>query len=193
MTQPIVLATANQHKVVEIRRLLDGVELVPRPYGIPDVDETDTTFEGNARLKAVALVGATHLAAVADDSGLEVDALGGAPGVISARYAGENATDEQNLQKLLVELADVPDHERAARYRAVALLRYVDGTEVIAEGAVEGRIIREPRGTGGFGYDPIFVPDEGDGRTFAEMSMEEKNAISHRGRAFSRLKELIGS
>jgi XTP/dITP diphosphohydrolase len=181
----IVLASANPKKAAEIVEILgDHLELVPRPAEVPDVVEDEDTFEGNARLKAVALVEATGLAAVADDSGLEVDALGGAPGVWSARYAGEDASDQDNVDKLLASLAGRQDPaDRTARFQAVVVLRYPDGSELIAAGTVEGHIAAAPRGPGGFGYDPVFVPVEGDGRTFGEMTQDEKHAISHRGRA----------
>ena len=181
----LVLATANPHKVSEITALLRGFEVVPRPAEVPDVEETEDTLEGNARLKARALLEATGEATVADDTGLEVDALGGRPGVWAARYAGEGATYADNVEKLLSELRGVD--ERSARFRTVALVCLPDGREVMAEGWVTGRIARAPRGTGGFGYDPVFVPDDGDGRTFAEMTPAEKEAISHRGRAFRAL------
>jgi len=182
---PIVLASANPKKAAEIAEILSAhLELVPRPTEVPEVIEDEDTFEGNARLKAVALCEATGLAAVADDSGLEVDALDGAPGVWSARYAGEDATDAQNVDKLLAALADCPDPaDRTARFQAVVILRYPDGRELVAAGSVEGHIADAPRGPGGFGYDPVFVPAEGDGRTFGEMTQDEKHAISHRGRA----------
>ncbi|HWJ61385.1 MAG TPA: RdgB/HAM1 family non-canonical purine NTP pyrophosphatase [Acidimicrobiales bacterium] len=182
---PIVLASANPKKAAEIAEILgEHLELVPRPAEVPEVIEDEDTFEGNSRLKAVALCEATGLAAVADDSGLEVDALDGAPGVWSARYAGEDATDEQNVDKLLAALADRPDPaDRTARFRAVVVLRHPDGRELVAAGHVEGTIADAPRGPGGFGYDPVFIPVEGDGRTFGEMSQDEKHAISHRGRA----------
>ncbi|MDQ2678400.1 MAG: non-canonical purine NTP pyrophosphatase, partial [Actinomycetota bacterium] len=125
--------------------------------------------------------------ALADDSGLEVDALDGAPGVRSARFAGEDATDADNVSLLLERLAGVPDDERTARFRCVIVLQRPDGTELVADGSVEGRIIDAPRGESGFGYDPVFVPTEGNGRTFAEMSADEKHAISHRGRALRSL------
>ena len=187
----VVLATANPDKAAEIQAILgDAFELVPRPADVPDVEETGETLVENARLKAVALVEATGLAAMADDTGLEVDALGGAPGVYSSRYAGENATYADNVNKLLRELDGVPDEKRKARFRTVALLRRPDGTELVAEGVVDGQISTECRGRGGFGYDPVFVPLEAAGRTFAEMG-DEKHAISHRGRAFRRLAELL--
>lgn len=189
----LVLATANPDKVVEIATILgDGVELVPRPESVPDVVEDADTLEGNARLKAVALVEATGEAAVADDTGLEVEALDGAPGVYSARFAGEDATYADNVNKMLDSLAGRPDPaDRRARFRTVALARYPDGSEVIADGIVDGWIATEARGAAGFGYDPLFIPDDGDGRTFAEMTPAEKHAVSHRGRAFRALREAL--
>ena len=164
----LVVASANPDKVAEIALVLDGlVDLEPRPVDLPDVVEDGDTLEDNARLKAVAVCEATGRAAVADDTGLEVDALGGAPGVRSARYAGDDGDAGANT----------------ARFRTVALVRRPDGTEVVATGTVEGRIAEAPIGDGGFGYDPVFVPVEGDGRSFAEMG-DEKHDISHRGRAF---------
>jgi XTP/dITP diphosphohydrolase len=187
----LVLATANPDKAEEIRVVLHDagvdVDLVPRPVGVPEVDETGETLEENARLKAVALCDATGLPAVADDTGLSVDALFGAPGVYSARFAGEDATYADNVAKLLRELRDVPAPERTARFTTVALARWPDGREVAAIGDVEGTIGGEARGDGGFGYDPLFVPVEGDGRTFAEMTAAEKHRVSHRGRAFRTL------
>jgi XTP/dITP diphosphohydrolase len=189
----LVLATANKHKAVEIEDVLGalGFELVPRPSSVGEVDETGSTLEDNARLKAVALVEATGQAAVADDTGLEVDALGGAPGVYSSRYAGEHATYEDNCQKLLAALAGVPVERRGARFATVAMVRFPDGTEVAALGEMAGVISESPRGDNGFGYDPVFVPDGGDGRTYAEMTTEEKDAISHRGRAFRALAQAL--
>jgi XTP/dITP diphosphohydrolase len=186
-----VVATTNAHKAREIADVLAeagfAAELEPRPRGLPDVDETGITFEDNARLKAIAVCEGTGMPAVADDSGLEVDALGGAPGVRSARYAGEGASDRENQSLLLEQLVGVPDEGRRARFACVAVARFPDGREVAAFGSVEGRIVGEPRGREGFGYDPVFVPDEGDGRTFAEMDPTEKNDLSHRGRAFRTL------
>ncbi len=184
----LVLASANPDKVKEIVAVLSAalpVELLPRPDDVPEVVEDADTLVGNARLKARALVAATGTAAVADDTGLEVDALGGAPGVYSARYAGENATYADNVAKLLRELAVREDggDARRASFKTVALVAFPDGSEVWAEGVLPGTIATEGRGTNGFGYDPIFVPDGGDGRTFAEMRPEEKDAVSHRGRA----------
>ncbi|HEX7276426.1 MAG TPA: RdgB/HAM1 family non-canonical purine NTP pyrophosphatase [Acidimicrobiales bacterium] len=184
----LVLATANPHKAREIAGLLPGFELVPRPESVGEVEETEDTLEGNARLKARAVAAVAGEPAVADDTGLEVDALGGRPGVFAARYAGEDATYADNVAKLLHELEGVDDPaDRRARFRTVALVAWPDGREVVAEGVVEGHIARAPSGGHGFGYDPVFVPDDGDGRTFAEMTLEEKAAVSHRARAFAGL------
>ena len=187
----LVLATANPDKANEIRAVLRdsgiAVELIPRPDDVDEVDETGTTLEENARLKAVALCEATGLPAVADDTGLEVDALGGAPGVYSARYAGEDATYADNVAKLLDALTGVEASSRTARFSTVALAHWPVGREVTAMGDVEGTIATEARGDAGFGYDPLFVPVEGDGRTFAQMSAAEKHRVSHRGRAFRTL------
>lgn len=187
-----VLASANPDKVAEIEAILSpaGIALVPRPADVPEVEETGETLLDNARLKAVALVEATGLPAVADDTGLAVDALDGAPGVRSSRYAGPTATYSDNVDKLLRSLDGVPDARRTARFETVALARFPDGSEVVATGAVEGRISARPRGDGGFGYDPVFVPAGWD-RTMAELSAEEKDRISHRGRAFRALRELV--
>jgi XTP/dITP diphosphohydrolase len=182
-----VLATANPDKARELAALLDGFEVLPRPAGLADVEETEATLEGNARLKAAAVVAATGELAVADDTGLEVDALGGRPGVYAARYAGPGATYADNVAKLLVELAGVPLGRRTARFRTVAVALFPDGREIVAEGVVRGTIAEAPRGGAGFGYDPLFVPDDGDGRTFAEMTQAEKAAVSHRGRALRAL------
>jgi XTP/dITP diphosphohydrolase len=188
----LVLASANPDKVAEIAEVLSAaleVELVPRPDSVPDVVEDGETLLDNARLKARALVVATGMAAVADDTGLEVDALGGAPGVFSARYAGEDVTYADNVAKLVRELAALADRggARTARFRTVALAAFPDGSEVWAEGAVEGTIVTEARGEAGFGYDPVFAPEGEGGRTFAEMTSAEKHAVSHRGRAFRAL------
>lgn len=185
----LVLASANPDKAREIAALLDEFDVVPRPPEVPDVDETGSTLLENARLKARALVEATGEAVVADDTGLEVAALDGAPGVYSARYAGESATYADNVAKLLDALRGSVD--RRARFRTVALALFPDGREVVAEGTVDGSIAEAARGDNGFGYDPVFVPDHGDGRTFAELSSEEKNAASHRGRAFRALGEQL--
>jgi len=187
----LVLASANPDKASEIRSILGaalpGLDLAPRPAGVSDVDETGATLLENARLKAAAIAAATGESAVADDTGLLVDALDGAPGVWSARFAGEGATYADNVAKLLSELAGVAPGRRTARFETVALVRWPDGREVAATGAVEGVIASEPRGERGFGYDPVFVPAEGDGRTFAELLPVEKHALSHRGRAFRAL------
>jgi XTP/dITP diphosphohydrolase len=187
-----VLASANPDKVKEIVAVLSAalpVELLPRPDGVPDVVEDADTLVGNARLKARALVAATGIAAVADDTGLEVDALGGAPGVYSARYAGADATYADNVAELLRALAAVEGDgaDRRARFKTVALVAFPDGTEVWAEGVLPGTIATAARGANGFGYDPVFVPEGGGGRTFAEMEPAEKDAVSHRGRAFRAL------
>jgi XTP/dITP diphosphohydrolase len=193
----LVSASANPDKVAEMAAILrpHGIELVPRPAHVDDVVEDAETLEENARLKAVAVsAGAEGEVVVADDTGLEVDALGGAPGVLSARFAGEDATYADNVVKLLDALVELPDlDQRTARFHTVALARFPDGREVVTSGAVEGVITPAPRGTGGFGYDQVFQPDEGDGRTFAEMSPEEKHALSHRGRAFRALAERLAS
>lgn len=188
----LVLATANADKAEEIVAIVashagDRIELLPRPAGLDEVEETGDTLEDNARLKAVAVAAATGLPALADDTGLEVDALDGAPGVHSSRYSGEHATYDDNVAKLLRELERVGAtgaEDRRARFRTVAVASFPDEHEVVAHGVVEGTIAPDPRGTAGFGYDPVFVPDEGDGRTFAEMTAAEKHACSHRGRAF---------
>jgi XTP/dITP diphosphohydrolase len=193
----VVLATANPDKVAEIAAILgDGVRLLPRPGDVPEVVEDGDTLEDNARLKASAISGATGRPALADDTGFEVEALGGAPGVFAARYAGEHASYADNVAKVLAELARVGATEvgrRRARFRTVALLRWPDGRELVASGAVAGHVAARPSGAGGFGYDPVFVPDEGDGRSFAAMAPAEKHAISHRGRAFRALAELLRS
>jgi XTP/dITP diphosphohydrolase len=186
-----VLATANADKAAEIAAILgDAVELVPRPADVPEVEETGATLEDNARLKARAVAAATGLPAVADDTGLEVDGLGGAPGVYSSRFAGRGATYADNVAKLLRELEGARGGDRHARFRTVALAYWPDGTELVVEGRVEGSIAEAARGHGGFGYDPVFVPEEGDGRTFAELADESpqaKHRLSHRGRAFTAL------
>ena len=191
MTQQFVLASANPDKAREITTVLADaavdIELLPRPDHVPDVDETGDTLQENARLKAEALCAATGMPAIADDTGLEVDALGGAPGVRSARFAGDDATYADNVHLLLERLRDVPEDGRGARFATVALARWPDGREVAAFGEVTGTIATHEQGREGFGYDPVFVPDEGDGRTFAEMTPQEKHALSHRGRAFRTL------
>jgi XTP/dITP diphosphohydrolase len=192
----LVVASANRDKVKEIVAVLSealDVELVPRPGDVPEVVEDGATLVDNARLKARALMQATGTAAVADDTGLEVDALGGAPGVYAARYAGEGATYADNVRKLLRELGALADGggERTARFKSVAFVAFPDGSEVWAEGVMDGTIAAAPRGDNGFGYDPVFEPDTGGGRTFAEMTAAEKDAMSHRGRAFRSLAALL--
>jgi XTP/dITP diphosphohydrolase len=195
----LVVASANKDKAAEIQAILasvPGLVLIPRPDDVADVEETGETLVENARLKARALCEATGLAAVADDTGLEVEALDGAPGVYSARFAGEGATYADNVAKMLAELqrvGAVGGVGRKARFASVAFVAYPDGTELWVEGAIEGVITEEPRGDQGFGYDPIFAPEGFDGRTFAEMSAEEKHAVSHRGRAFRALADRLGS
>jgi XTP/dITP diphosphohydrolase len=188
--QRIVLATRNAHKVAELQRILAsyGVELVGLDAfpDVPDVAETGETFAANALLKARATAAATDLVAVADDSGLEVHALNGMPGVLSARWAGRHGDDAANLRLVLDQLTDVPDERRGAAFVCAAAAVTPGGREVVVEGRLTGALTREPRGTNGFGYDPIFVP-VGEERTTAEMSPEEKDVISHRGQAFRSL------
>jgi XTP/dITP diphosphohydrolase len=188
-----VLATANPHKAEEMREVLRplGVELLERPNDVPDVDETESTLEGNALLKARALCEATGRPAIADDTGLFIEALDGRPGVWSARYAGEHATYADNVNKALRELAEVPEGRRQAQFRTVIAVVFPDGSSWWVEGALAGVMTGTPRGEHGFGYDPIFVPDDGDGRTLAEFSAEEKNALSHRGRALRTFAEKL--
>lgn len=187
----VVCASANPHKVAEIYDLVGGlIELEPRPKDLSDVAETETTLIGNARLKAIAVGRATNQPALADDTGLEVDALNGQPGVFTARFAGPGATDEQNRRKLLDALNQ--NSNRSARFRTVILLLWPDGKEIICEGVCEGSIALEQRGDRGFGYDSVFVPAAGDGRTFAQMSVEEKHQYSHRAIAFRLLAKRLG-
>lgn len=186
-THRIVLATANPGKIRELRSLLPpNVEVVSAPaLGIRLPPETGETFVENALLKARVAAQESGLIALADDSGLEVDALGGRPGVHSARYAGEHADDAQNIARLLRELRHVPLSQRTARFRAVVAIVAPDGREAVVEGTVKGCIAEKPRGRGGFGYDPVFIPC-GHDRTFAEMTLEEKNRLSHRAQALQR-------
>lgn len=184
----LVLATANPGKVAEMGAVLavvEGLELLPRPSPLAEPVEDGASLIENARIKARAVVAAAGAAAVADDTGLEVEALGGEPGLYTARYAGPGATYADNITKLLAALEGTA--LRQARWRTVALVVMPDGREISAQGTCEGVITDRPRGKGGFGYDPVFVPREGDGRTFAELSRAEKNALSHRGRAFRAL------
>jgi XTP/dITP diphosphohydrolase len=205
----VVLATTNEHKVHELRQILSGLvddlglEIVSAAEvtGLPDVAETEVTFVGNATLKAVAVAAVTGLPALADDSGLAVDVLGGSPGVFSARWSGSHAgedadrvaRDRANLGLLLEQVADVPDEHRGAAFVCAAVLALPDGRTAYAMGELRGRLAREPRGTNGFGYDPVFVPADqpGAARHLAEYSDAEKNAISHRARAFRALEPAI--
>jgi XTP/dITP diphosphohydrolase len=192
----LVLATRNPHKVVELRRILAGAGIAVSLAGLdefpgaPDVAETGLTFEENALLKARAIAAFTGLPSVADDSGLCVDALNGMPGVFSARWSGRHGDDQANLDLVLAQMSDVDDPRRGAQFVCAAALVLPDGREQVVEGRLEGRLATSPRGTGGFGYDPIFVPD-GSELTTAEMTPEAKDAISHRGRAFRALAPVI--
>ncbi|MEU5213776.1 RdgB/HAM1 family non-canonical purine NTP pyrophosphatase [Streptomyces sp. NPDC020742] len=200
-TRRLILATRNAGKVTELRAVLEAAGLDVELVGadaypeVPDVKETGVTFAENALLKAHALARATGHPAVADDSGLCVDVLGGAPGIFSARWAGTHGDDRANLDLLLAQLADIADEHRAAHFACAAALALPDGTERVVEGALEGTLRRTPAGSGGFGYDPVLQP-LGETRTCAELTPDEKNAISHRGKAFRALapvvRELLG-
>ncbi len=198
MTARLVLATLNPHKVTELERILAGgrvaAELVSLGEfpGAPDVAETGATFAANALLKAEAVAQFTGLPAVADDSGFCVDALNGMPGVLSARWSGKHGDDLANLRLLLDQLTDVPDERRGAHFACAAALVLPSGRQHVSEGTVHGRVIRQPRGENGFGYDPIFVPDRSE-LTTAEMTAEAKDAISHRGRALRALAPVIAA
>ncbi|KJS56422.1 RdgB/HAM1 family non-canonical purine NTP pyrophosphatase [Streptomyces rubellomurinus] len=201
MSTRLILATRNQHKVAELRAILGEAGLDVELVGadaypeIPDVPETGVTFAENALLKAHALARATGLPAVADDSGLCVDVLGGAPGILSARWAGKHGDDRANLDLLLAQLSDIAEPHRGAHFFCAAALALPDGTERVVEGRLLGTLRTAPAGDGGFGYDPILQP-LGETRTCAELTAAEKNAISHRGQAFRALapvvKELLG-
>jgi len=190
----LVLATRNVHKIEELSRMLSdlNVEILSfRDFpDLPEVVEDGETLEDNAIKKAREISQATGLPALADDTGLEVAALGGAPGVISARYAGEACSYDDNNRKLLTELESVPDEERGAVFRCVIALATSSGEVTTVEGRTDGIILRKPRGGAGFGYDPIFLPN-GHARSYAEMLQDEKNAVSHRGRALEAARELI--
>lgn len=189
----LLVATRNEHKLRELREALPGIELEPLPPGVELPPEEGETFAENALGKARAAHTATGQAAVADDSGIAAYGLGGRPGVRSARYAGEGASDEENLAKLLDEVG-AQENRRVAYVCAIALVDE-DGSETLFEGRCEGTLAREPRGSGGFGYDPAFVPDDtgtDDGRTMAELAADEKHAISHRGRAARALASHLG-
>jgi XTP/dITP diphosphohydrolase len=183
-----VLATANPHKADEMRAVLAplGVELLARPDDVAEVEETGATLESNALLKARALVEATGAAAIADDTGLFVDALDGRPGVRSARYAGEDATYADNVTKLLDELND-SSGPRTARFVTVIAVAFPDGTSLCVDGELAGEITHERAGDQGFGYDPVFAPNDAGGRTLAQLTPDEKNELSHRGRALRAL------
>ena len=186
----IVCASANPHKVEELARLLPSwVELVARPSDVGDIDEDAPTLEGNAIIKAVEIANHASEWAIADDTGLEVDALNGAPGVRSARFAGEQATDAENRALLLSKLDGVVN--RSARFRTVVALVSSKGDIHFVGGECAGTIADSERGDSGFGYDSLFIPTDGDGRTFAEMTGPEKDAVSHRGRALAQLPELL--
>lgn len=192
MSHRVVLATRNKHKVAELRRILDGsgmdIELVGTEEfaDLPDVAETGATFAANALLKAKDVAQRTGLVAIADDSGLCVDALNGMPGILSARWAGKHGDDLANLELVLAQLADVPQSRRGAAFHCAAAVATPEGDERVVEGVLEGTLIDSPRGTNGFGYDPIFTP-RGYVLTTAELTPEEKDAISHRGQAFRAL------
>ncbi|MEV5505299.1 RdgB/HAM1 family non-canonical purine NTP pyrophosphatase [Streptomyces orinoci] len=192
----LILATRNANKVTELRAILAAASLDFELVGadaypeIPDVKETGVTFAENALLKAHALARATGLPAIADDSGLCVDVLGGAPGIFSARWSGRHGDDRANLELLLAQLADIADEHRGAHFACAAALALPDGTERVVEGRLRGTLRHRPAGAGGFGYDPILQP-EGETRTCAELTAEEKNAISHRGQAFRELVPVV--
>ena len=191
-TIDVVLASRNSHKAMEITRILnlDGLNLLPVGPDVPDVPETGATFIENALIKARSVCEATGQPALADDSGIAIDALAGMPGIFSARWAGVHGDDAANLNLVLAQLADVPDERRGAQFVCAIALVTPDGRETTVEGIVHGRVIREPRGAYGFGYDPIFVP-EGYDRTTAELSPSEKDAISHRARALALISPAI--
>lgn len=186
----LVCASANVHKVEEMNALLtDIVHLVPRPAELGEVHETGSTLLENAVIKAEAVAAFAHADAIADDTGLEVDALDGAPGVWSARFAGEPLSDARNRALLLERLAGIVN--RSARFRTVLAIVRADGTVIHADGTCNGTIALAERGDNGFGYDSVFIPNDGDGRTFAELSSDEKNTLSHRARAVVALRELL--
>jgi XTP/dITP diphosphohydrolase len=187
----IILASSNQGKVREINQLLTGLDLHVQPqteYGVPDIEETGLTFVENAILKARNAAQYTGLPAIADDSGIEVDALRGEPGIYSARYAGEGASDQANLEKLLTELGDLPEEKRTARFQCLMVyMRHAnDPTPLICQGTWDGRILFEPRGENGFGYDPVFYVPTHDCSS-AELAADVKNSLSHRGQALRKL------
>ncbi len=191
----IIVATQNKHKIEEIAAIVNipGVIVCSRDQaGVPpfEIEETGSTFEENSYIKAKSIMDITGEITIADDSGLEVDSLNGEPGVYSARYAGEDATDGDNNEKLLKKLEGLPMDERGAKFVSVITLVHPNGTKIVARGECEGHVITAPRGTSGFGYDPLFVP-EGYERTFAELTKDEKNKISHRSRALAQLSKSL--
>ena len=198
MTERIVLATRNAHKVSELQRILSAAGLAVDLVGLeefpgaPEVAETESSFAGNALLKARAIADFTGLPAIADDSGLCVDALNGMPGIYSARWAGRHGDDRANLELVLGQMADVPDTRRGAQFVCAAAWVVPGQSEHVIEGVLEGSLARAPRGSHGFGYDPIFVP-QGYALTTAELRHEEKDAISHRGQAFRSLAQFMAS
>lgn len=186
----VVCASANAHKVDEMSALLGGViDLLPRPASMPDVVEDAGTLEGNARLKAHAVAAFTGQPALSDDTGLFVDALDGLPGVETAYFAGPSATGEQNRALLIERMRGIG--RRSARFRTVVVVAWPDGRELVVDGVCEGTISDDEVGERGFGYDPVFIPDDGDGRTFAQMSADEKNSMSHRSKAFAALRRHV--
>ena len=190
----LIVASRNPDKIAELRHALAGLDLEVRSVAdypaVPEVEESGMTLAENALLKARAVFRATGALSLADDTGLEVDALGGAPGVHSGRYAGPDQNYARNLAKLLDRMAGVPADRRGARFRTVAAIVFPDGREALVEGVCEGRILETPRGAGGFGYDPVFLVPE-IGLTFAELSLEQKDRLSHRGRAMRAAREIL--
>ncbi len=184
--ETFIMATHNKHKVAELSRILEPMGIHVETADLPEVEETGTNFEENARLKALSACKTTGLPSVADDSGIAVDALGGAPGVYSARYAGEEATDADRNKKLLEEMKDIPEGKRSARFVSAICCVFPSGEEITVTGVCEGTVAFAPRGKDGFGYDPIFLVGD---RTYAELSPAEKDAVSHRGKALRLLKE----
>lgn len=184
--ETFIMATHNKHKVAELSRILEPMGIHVETADLPEVEETGTTFEENARLKALSACKTTGFPSVADDSGIAVDALGGAPGVYSARYAGEEATDADRNKKLLEEMKDIPEGKRSARFVSAICCVFPSGEEITVTGVCEGTVAFAPQGKDGFGYDPIFLVGD---RTYAELSPAEKDAVSHRGKALRLLKE----
>ncbi|MDI1290480.1 MAG: RdgB/HAM1 family non-canonical purine NTP pyrophosphatase [bacterium] len=196
MAQQVVLATRNRGKLEELHRILETAGLDIELLGpdefpdLPDIPETEDSFAGNALLKAREIARLTNLPAIADDSGLAIDALNGMPGILSARWSGGHGDDVANVNLVLAQLHDIPDGRRGGAFHCAAAIALPDGAERVVEGTIEGVIIREPRGAGGFGYDPIFVPVGGD-LTLAEIPAAEKDSISHRGRALEALAPVV--